>query len=48
MSSDGGNGDVADLGGSNRARAARLPRVITALGVVTTYNMAIVGILLSG
>eukprot|EP01049_Picozoa_sp_SAG25_P011180 SAG25_NODE_1329_length_3279_cov_494.218553_1_plen_26_part_10 len=26
MSSDGGNGDVADLGGSNRARAARLPR----------------------
>jgi hypothetical protein len=31
MSSDGGNGDVADLGGSNRSRAARLPRVITAL-----------------
>jgi|EP01047_Picozoa_sp_COSAG01_P052057 hypothetical protein len=27
-----GKGGVADLGGSNRARAARLPRVITALG----------------
>jgi hypothetical protein len=40
MTSDSGNGDVADLGGSNSARAARLPRVITALGWFLCRDLA--------